>query len=159
MLHLSSAQMAAKDQRHDDALSHLDMARELSHKTGERNRLWFSFGPANVCAWSLSVAVESERGPQAAEDLERTPGHLEGLTTADRRAAVHFDFARAYSQAEGHRDNAALRHLDMADRIAPQRIRHDPVARALLETLENRARLKAWELESLRYRFGMATSN
>ncbi|MEV6621024.1 helix-turn-helix transcriptional regulator [Amycolatopsis sp. NPDC051106] len=159
MLHLSSAQMAAKDQRPDEAESHLEMASELADRTGEQNELWFSFGPANVRAWSLSVAVELERGPQAAEDLEQVPGHLEGLDTADRRAALHFDFARAYAQAEGDRDNAALRHLDTADRIAPQRIRHDPVARALLETLEGRARRKAWELGSLRHRFGMAPSN
>lgn len=155
MLHLSSAQMAAKDQRADDALAHLAVARELAERTGEQNRLWFSFGPANVRAWSLAAAVELGDGPALAEEIERIPGYDEGLTAADRRAALHFDLARAYGQAEGARDTAALRHLDAADRIAPQRIRHDPVARELVHELDTRTRLRAWELESLKNRLGM----
>ncbi|HEV2778398.1 MAG TPA: helix-turn-helix transcriptional regulator [Actinophytocola sp.] len=155
MLHLSSAQMAAKDQRADQARAHLDAARELAERTGERNRLWFSFGPANVRAWSLSIAVELGNGPGLAEQIEATPGYDESLATRDRRAALHFDIARGYGQAGGARDTAALRHLDLADRIAPQRIRHDPVARELLHELDMRARLRAWELDSLKSRLGM----
>lgn len=157
MLHLSSAQMAAKDQRADDTAAHLAAARELADRTGEQNRLWFSFGPANVRAWSLSAAVELGEGPAMAERIERTPGYEEGLTTGDRRAALHFDLARAYGQAAGARDPAAVRHLDMADRIAPQRIRHDPMARELVHELDMRARLRAWELDSLKHRLGMGS--
>lgn len=155
MLHLASAQMAAKDHRPDEVEIHLAAARELAERTGERNRLWFSFGPANVRAWSLSVAVELGRGPGAAEVIEQAPGYTEGLVTADRRAALHFDLARAYAQAEGDRDTPALRHLDMADRIAPQRIRHDPLARELVAELDSRARMRVWELESLKGRLGV----
>lgn len=157
MLHLSSAQMAAKDHHSDEANAHLDAALDLAERTGERNRLWFSFGPANVRAWSLSIAVELGEGPGRAEQIERTAGYDESLTTGDRRAALHFDLARAYGQAEGSRDTAALRHLDIADRIAPQRIRHDPVARELVHELDMRARLRAWELESLKNRLGMGS--
>jgi hypothetical protein len=155
MLHLSSAQMSAKDHRADDAEAHLGAARELAEWTGERNRLWFSFGPANVRAWSLSVAVELGNGPAVAEKIEETPGYADGLATADRRSALHFDIARAYAQAKGDRDTAAIRHLDTADRIAAQRIRNDPVARELVAELDRRTRRRSWELQSLKNRLGV----
>lgn len=155
MLHLSAAQMAAKSGLADDAAAHLAEAAELAERTGERNTLWFSFGPANVRAWALSVAVESGEGPAEAERIEATPGYADSLTAADRHAALHFDLARAYGQAGGARDAAALRHLDTADRIAPQRIRHDPIARELLVELDHRARMQVWELRSLKNRLGV----
>lgn len=155
MLHLSAAQMAAKDLLTNDVDAHLDAARDLAEHTGERNRLWFSFGPANVRAWDLSIAVELGRGPAAAETAERTPGYAEGLITADRRSSLHFDLARAYAQAGGARDADALRHMDTADRISPLRVRPDPIARELVASLSNRARMATWELDSLRNRFGL----
>ncbi|MFB9307558.1 helix-turn-helix domain-containing protein [Kibdelosporangium philippinense] len=158
MLHLASAQMAAKDNRADDTAAHLAAALELAERTGEQNRLWFSFGPANVRAWSLSTAVELGDGVALAEQIERTPGYDEGLITDDRRAALHFDLARAYLQADGARDAAALRHLDEADQIAPLRIRHDPVTREIVHKLELRAQQRAWQLDSLKNRLGMSRS-
>lgn len=154
MLHLAAAQMAAKNHQHDDAKAHLQTASELAERTGERNHQWFSFGPANVRAWALSIAVESGHGPSVAEQIEAQPGYAAGLYTADRKAALHFDLARAYAQAGGARDWDAVRHLDTADRVAPQRVRFDPVARELLAGLDNRVRIKTWELDSLRHRFG-----
>jgi hypothetical protein len=68
---------------------------------------------------------------------------------------LHFDLARGYAQAEGDRDGEAIRHLDTADRIAPTRIRNDPIARDLVLTLDRRARHRVWELDSLRNRFGV----
>jgi hypothetical protein len=156
MLHLSCAQLAAKDGRADDAEEHLGVAGRLAERTGERNALWFSFGPANVQAWSLSTAVELERGPAAAERVEGRPGYDQALITADRRAALHFDLARGYAQAGGDRDSAALRHLDTADRIAPQRIRHDPIAHELLAELDRRAHRRVWHLDSLKTRLGVS---
>ncbi|ROP40715.1 helix-turn-helix domain-containing protein [Saccharothrix texasensis] len=155
MLHLSAAQMAAKSNRAQDAAAHLAEAAVLAERTGERNTLWFSFGPANVRAWALSVAVESGEGPAEAERIEATPGYDQSLTAADRRAALHFDLARAYAQSGGVRDAAAVRHLDTADRVAPQRIRHDPVARELLAELDQRAKVRTWELRSLKNRLGV----
>ena len=152
MLHLSSAQLAAKNHQAHEADAHIAAARELAERTGERNRLQFSFGPANVRAWSLSVAVELERGPSAAERIEATDDYEQGLVTACRRSALHFDLARGFAQAEGDRDTDALRHLDIADRVAPQKIRHDPVAHELLAELDTRARRRAWELDSLKHR-------
>lgn len=156
MLHLTSAQMAAKNHDADQAATHLRAASELAERTGERNAMQFSFGPANVQAWSLSVAVELGRGPQRAETITRVSGYDDDLVTADRKAALHFDLARAYAQAEGFRDGDAVRHLDLADRIAPQRIRHDPVSRELVAVLDMRAKRRAWELEGLKHRLAVS---
>ena len=68
---------------------------------------------------------------------------------------MHFDLARLLAQEEGPRDGDAIRHLDTADRIAPQRIRNDPLARELVRILHERAPRPVWELDSLRNRFGM----
>jgi hypothetical protein len=71
---------------------------------------------------------------------------------------MHFDFARLLAQEEGPRDGDAIRHLDTADRIAPQRIRNDPIARELVLALDRRASRRVGELESLRHRFGIRRS-
>lgn len=156
MLHLSAAQVAAKDGRTFEADTHLEEARALARHTGERNHLHYHFGPANVAAWSLAVAVESGSGPEGAERFERDPIDTAVFDSADRTAAVWFDLARAYSQADGGRDTETLRYLDRADQVAPLRVRRDPVVRELLSDLDRRAQRRVWELDSLKHRLGVA---
>ena len=155
MTHLLAAQLAGRDGRAGDADAHLAQAADLAQATGERNTLAWHFGPANVAAWGLSIAVERGDGPGHAERLDANP-----VTppSAGRRSRLHFDLARGYAQAEGDRDSEAVRHLDTADRIAPTRIRNDPIARDLVLTLDRRARHRVWELDSLRNRFGVSRS-
>jgi transcriptional regulator with XRE-family HTH domain len=155
MLHLTGAQLAAREGRAEDAETHLTEARQLAEATGERNAYRYHFGPANVAAWSLAIAVELERGPLAAEAIDDSPATVAALESADRRAGLHLDLSRAYAQSSGDRDSAALQHIDAADRIAPARIRNDPIARELVITLDRRARRRVWELDSLRNRFGI----
>ncbi|MGH3719806.1 MAG: helix-turn-helix domain-containing protein [Pseudonocardiaceae bacterium] len=159
MLHLASAQLASREGRGGDADTHLAQAAELAQATGECNYLNYHFGPANVAAWSVSIGVELERGPNAAERAEADVPRLAAmLASADRRSWLHFDIARGWAQAEGDRDAEAIRHLDTADRIAPTRVRNDPVARELVLTLDRRARRRVWELDSLCNRFGTRSS-
>lgn len=155
MLHLTAAQLAAREGRAGDADRHLIEAGDLATRTGERNAYRFHFGPANVAAWSLAIAVELERGPSVAESVDRSPAAFAALDSADRRAGFHLDLSRAYAQAGGERDTAALAHLDAADRAAPTRVRSDPIARDLVLTLDRRAKRRVWELDSLRNRFGV----
>ncbi|MGH3979189.1 MAG: helix-turn-helix domain-containing protein [Pseudonocardiaceae bacterium] len=154
VMHLLSAQLAARDGRADDADARIAEAAALASATGERNTLQWHFGPANVTAWSLSIAVETQRGPGVAERID---ANLPQAASAGRRSRLHLDLARGYAQAEGARDAEAIRHLDTADRIAPQRIRNDPIARELVADLNQRARRRVWELDSLYNRFGMNT--
>lgn len=156
MLHLTAAHLASREARASDAGTHLGQAGELAVGTGfENNWLDFRFGPANVVAWSLAVSVETGRGPEVAERIDATPQQLAGLGSVDRRSGLHLDLARGYAQAEGARDAEAIRHLDTADRIAPQRIRNDPIARDLVIALDRRAKRTVWELASLKRRVGI----
>jgi hypothetical protein len=80
---------------------------------------------------------------------------VEALGSPERSSSLHLDCARALVQDGRDRDAEAIRHLDAADRLAPQRIRMDPLARDLLSVLRRRARRPVWELESLCNRFGI----
>jgi transcriptional regulator with XRE-family HTH domain len=153
VMHLVSAQLTARSGKVDLARDHLDEAEAIAAHTGERNTLQWRFGRGNVTNWRLSIAVETDRGPAVAEALEGGPPRL---VTAGRRSRFHFDMARAYAQAGGGRDLDAIRHLDIADRIAPARTRLDPLARELVRALRRRARRTVWELDSLARRFGVA---
>ncbi|MGH3546927.1 MAG: hypothetical protein ACRDQU_02130 [Pseudonocardiaceae bacterium] len=83
---------------------------------------------------------------------------MAALDSADRRAGFHLDLSRAYAQSGGDRDPAALHHIDTADRIAPTRMRNDPIARELVLTLDRRARRRVWGLDSLGNRFGVGSA-
>lgn len=156
MLHLTAAMVAARDEDKGAVDTHLSEARSLAEHTGERNHLHFHFGQANVSAWELSLRVESGEGPEAAERYQREPVDLSVFGSRDREAAVHFDLARAWAQAEGARDDEVLRSLAMADRIAPIRTRNDPIARDLVLGVDRRAKRRLWELSSLKNRLGVA---
>jgi hypothetical protein len=157
LLHLMGAHFAAQDGDATAAADHLDEAARVAMLTGERNGLRQHFGPTNVNVWRVSIGAELARGPEVAERVEREPIDLDILGSKDRVAALHFDLARSWAQAEGDRDHEAIRHLDTADRIAPSRIRNDPIARDLVLILDRRARRRVWELDSLRNRFGIHT--
>ncbi|MGQ0719014.1 MAG: helix-turn-helix domain-containing protein [Pseudonocardiales bacterium] len=155
MLHLTTALIAARDGRRGDVATHLAEARSLAAHTGERNHMRYHFGPTNVAAWELGLAVEAGTGPDAAERTTAAPIDLSVFSSKGRVAYVHFDLARAWAQAEGSHDQEALRALDTADRLAPVRLRNDPIARDLVMTLDRRAPRPVWELNSLRNRFGI----
>jgi hypothetical protein len=156
MLHLTAALNHARQNRAGDAEDHLGQAGELARHAGEGNVLLQHFGPVNVATWGVNIAVELERGPAAAESLHSdAPRLLDAFGSAVRGGALYFDLARAYAQAEGDRDREAIQCLDTADRLAPQYVRPDPMARDLVLTLDRRARRRVWELDSLRNRFGV----
>ena len=155
MLHLTTALIAARDGRTGDVDTHFAEARSLAAHTGERNHMRYHFGPTNVAAWELGLAVEAGTGPDAAERFAAAPIDLSVFDSKGRVAYVHFDVARAWSQAEGPHDQEAIRALDAADRLAPVRLRNDPIARDLVLTLDRRAPRRVWELDSLRNRFGI----
>jgi len=155
MLHLVSALGAARDGRPGDVATHLEEAGSLAAHTGERNHFRYHFGPSNVAAWELAIAVESGTGAEAAERFTAAPIDLSVFGSKARESFVLFDLARGWLQAEGARDGEALRALDTADRIAPLQVRNDPLARDLVLTLDRRARRPVWELDSLRNRFGI----
>lgn len=155
MLYLQQARAAARRRRAEDAHAHLDSAAEIAARTGEHNGFAQHFGPTNVAAWRLTIGIELGEGARVAEEALRAPVAIETLGSRERSSSFHFDLARALVQGGKDRDGAAIRHLDIADRTAPQRIRPDPIARELVAILDRRARRRVWELESLRNRLGV----
>ncbi|MDQ3763711.1 MAG: helix-turn-helix transcriptional regulator [Actinomycetota bacterium] len=158
MMHLQQARTAARQKRADDAHAHLDEAAQLAARVGERNGMRQHFGPTNVAAWRVSIGVELTEGAKVYEETMAPPIDIDALGSRERSSSMHFDLARVLTQEGGPRDGDAIRHLDMADRIAPQRIRSDPLARDLVLTLSRRARRRVWELDSLCNRFGIRSA-
>lgn len=155
MLHLVSAVEAATFGKPDDARDHLDEAARIAERTGERNTLLVHFGPANVGACRITVGAELGEGAANYERMSNAKVALERLGSATLLWRMHLDLARLLAREGGPRDWDAVRHLDQAERIAPSRVRNDPVARELLRGLECRVRWWSWELSSLRHRFGL----
>ena len=155
MGHLFAAKLAARTGHRDDAARHLDHAAELAARTGEHNTAWQHFGPTNVALWRVAVDTDLGGGAAVYERALRDAPDLDVLGSVDRSANFHFDLARALVSCEGDRDAEAIRYLDTADRLAPQRIRPDPIARELVGVLDRRAGRRVWELDSLRNRFGI----
>ncbi len=155
MMHLQQARTAARQKHADDAHAHLDEAAHIAGMVGERNGMRQHFGPTNVAAWRVSIGVELAEGAKVYEDAMAAPIDIAALGSCERSSSLHFDFARVLAQEGGTRDADVIRHLDTADRIAPQRIRSDPIARDLVLILDRRAKRQVWELDSLRNRFGV----
>ena len=153
--HLVQAQRAARDKQHDNARTHLDEAEKIAARIGECNGMRMHFGPTNVAVWRLGIGIELGEGGRVYRDATRTPLDMAALNSQERSSALHFDLARALVQDGAHRDAEAIRHLDTADRLAPTRIRNDPIARDLLRILDQRARRPVWKLDSLRRRCGI----
>lgn len=156
MLHLSAALISTRNGSTGDADTHLGEAKELASRVGERNHMRFHFGRANTAAWDLSIAVEAGTGPDAAARFTSAGINLGAFGSRDREASVHLDLARAWAQTDGDRDGDVVRALDTADRLAPIRVRSDPIARDLVVDLHRRAKRRVWELDSLRNRLGVA---
>jgi hypothetical protein len=156
MHHLLAAKLAARAGRAGDAHDHLDQARALAERTGERNTVMLHFGPTNVALWTLSVGVDLGDGPRAYEQAHPDRVDVQGLHSRSRTGSYHFDLARALAQAGGARDGEAVRHLDLADQAAPVRMRNNPIARELTAELTQRAHQQLREVDSLLDRFGLA---
>jgi transcriptional regulator with XRE-family HTH domain len=157
MVHLSAALISTRAGLSGDGQIHLAEARALAQHVGEQNHLRFHFGPANVEAWALSLAVELESGPVAAERFHAAKVDMAALHSRDREASVHLDLARAWAQDDSHqRDDAIVLAVDRADRIAPIRVRTDPIAKDLVLGARRRRRVRMWELDSLCNRLGVA---
>lgn len=155
MMHLQQARLAARLHRTDDAHAHLDEAAHIADRVGERNGLRQHFGPTNVAAWRVSIGVELAEGAKVYEDVMAAPIDIAALGSRERSSSLHFDFARVLAQEDGSRDADVIRYLDTADRIAPQRMRSDPIARDLVIILDRRVTHRSWELDSLCNRFGV----
>ena len=88
MLLLTVGLVAARDGRPQDTATYLTQARDLAARTGERNHMRFHFGPTNVAAWELGLAVEPGTGPDAAERFATAPIDFSVFASKERQADV-----------------------------------------------------------------------
>ncbi|MGH3770446.1 MAG: helix-turn-helix domain-containing protein [Pseudonocardiaceae bacterium] len=158
MLHMRHAWIAARRRAGDEATAHLDEAGTIAARIGECNGMRRHFGPTNVRLNRLGIGVELGEGGRAYAEITRTLRDVDALGSTSSSEA-HRDLARALVQDGPDRDAEAIRHLDTADRLAPQRIRLDPIARELVTDLSQRTRRRVWELDSLCNRFGLGGEN
>ncbi|MGO4649889.1 helix-turn-helix domain-containing protein [Nocardia sp. 2YAB30] len=152
MLHLQSALTSAALGK--DASGHLAEAREMATRTGEQGKSAFAldFGPANVGIWSMSVALEADRGGEALELAAAVDPSA--ISTAERRSRFYIEQGRAYAM-EG-RYPEAMTALLQAEHMAPQYVRSRSVVRELVGYMMRRARrdLASGELGRLAQRVG-----
>jgi hypothetical protein len=112
-------------------------ARTAAERVGEgRNDYWENFGPANVGAHEVAVALESA---DAVEALRLADGiDIDELPMAQRRAEVLIDVAHAHGLRRD--DGAAVAVLLEAERHAPEMVRYSVKARELVRVCLGRER-------------------
>jgi transcriptional regulator with XRE-family HTH domain len=154
MLALTSSLVLAAQGDHSERQAALEHAADLAGRTGERNAMWFGFGPSNVGVWRMSVALEAGEYAEAAKIAEKVDPNA--LPSPTRKSAYYREYGRALARLPKQRD-AAVMMLRRAERISPARIHRHPFMRAVLAELLVRAKQDAVgrELRGMAYRAGL----
>jgi hypothetical protein len=156
-LALIAAISAARRDDRREVLILLRHATQMADELGEdRNDHWTAFGPSNVRIHATSAAVELGDPNDALINGETVDVDALAPGLLGRRSQVHIDRAWAYGQ---HRnDPATVLSLLEAERIAPEAIRFNVVARELLrECLKRERRTATPGLRGLATRVGVLT--
>jgi transcriptional regulator with XRE-family HTH domain len=122
--HAAAGGFAAADER-------LAEAGELAAHTGDGNAWGLWFGPTNVGAWRVAIAVERGGAGAVAELAEAVD---DGLLPPFRRASMLADVGRALARERGRQDDAVEAFL-RAEMIAPHQLHADPYAREAVASL------------------------
>lgn len=152
-MHLTGAIAAVRAEQPAVAWRLLRDARTAAERIGPgRDDYWQAFGPANVGAHEITVALES-RNPAEALQIADTVNVSE-LPRAERRARFLVDVAHAYVLRED--DPAAVGVLLLAERHAPEVVRYQMVARTAVQVCLNREqRYRTPELRGLAARLNI----
>src|SRR5262249_2270254 len=103
----------------------------LAERTGDGNAFGLWFGPTNVGAWRVWLAVEAGGGDVAAE-LAATVN--QALLPPSRRAQLLVDVGRGLAR-ERNQHHEAIRMLLRAETLAPQFVHAAPAARDAIPSL------------------------
>lgn len=141
-LFLIAAVIAGRRNDRTSATERLRRAQYLADALGEDgNHGWTAFGPTNVAIHQVSVAAELGDAAAAIHYAEQIDSSNLPEVLRSRRAQVHLDAAWAYAQ---HKDDAAVViNLMETERVAPQVLRYNVVARGILRELLKRERRSA----------------
>jgi len=152
-LHLYAAQAAARADDSKESRRLLEVATAAADELGaDREEYWLFFGPTNVGIQEAGILVDLTEPVEAlrraaAVDPNRLP-------SVNRRCYYHLHAARAYGLRR--QDRGAVRELVAAERVAPELVRWDPLARELVRAmLERERRSLNPNLRGLAGRLGM----
>ena len=139
-LRLVGAVAAARTGDAADAGALLDDARATAGRLGaDRNDAWLTFGPTNTAVHVVAVAVELG-DPTGALDAARTLDPS-ALLTLERQATHRVQVAHALTLRR--RDPEALRQLLFAERLNPEGLPHDTLAREIVAGMVRRDRRRS----------------
>jgi hypothetical protein len=146
----------AGETRRLDAETHLAEARRLAQFTGETRDWHLNFGLTNVGIHRVSLNAALGRYAAAVD----AGGTLdpETITAPGRRMAYHADLGKSLAHLRG-READATRELLVAESVAPQRLRVDPLVRDYVIHLLGRPmpNHSHRELRRLAHRVGVLT--
>ncbi|UFQ16339.1 MULTISPECIES: helix-turn-helix domain-containing protein [Streptomyces] len=138
-LHLRAAVAAARANRTSEAEDRIGHARVAAERMSAyqgppvHDRHSVTFSPGNVQIHAISVALETGDQTKALAIDRRTSPVLIGSLPNSRQGHHHMDLARAWLW-DGNRGRA-LSELETAERLAPQLVRHHPIARSTLRSI------------------------
>lgn len=138
MLHLAACR--ADIGSGGDGAEHLAEATRLAERTGDGTAYQLFFGPTNVAIWKIHFAVERGDGGATVE-LARDV-RLDAIGSKARQTMFYRHLGLGLAQSRG-REAAAIDALLKAERLAPGKLRLDPLARETVGHLLSRARATA----------------
>lgn len=153
MLHLAAAQTVTVTG--GDSSPHVTEAHALARRTGEGTAFRLYFGPANVAAWEVHLAIErSDVGRIVAL---RDTVNPQVMPSAMRQAMFWRDTGVGLAQ-DPRRRREAVAALLCSEELAPGKLALDPLARELIGQLLHSARANAGgtELRRLARRAGVS---
>jgi hypothetical protein len=124
----------------------LKIAGEVGDDLGrDREDYCLIFGPTNVAIQRAGILVDLGQPAKAIQCAgEIRPERLQSVN----RSGYHYlHLARAHGMRG--KDDAAVRAVAAAHRIAPELVRHDPIARELIRSITRRRRHIDEQLRSL----------
>jgi transcriptional regulator with XRE-family HTH domain len=133
ILHLTAAWSRVLSGAAADAEAHLQEATETARRTGDGQayRLWF--GPTNVAAWRVALAVEAGAGGGRVRELAREVD-VAALPARERQAGHWINVGRGLAQ-DPQTAPGAVEAFRRARRLTPMRTRLNPLVRGATERL------------------------
>jgi transcriptional regulator with XRE-family HTH domain len=131
MLHLVAAFANVAAGRFGAADSRLAEAMDLAEHTGDGAAWGLWFGPTNVGAWRIALAVERGEAGAVAEIASQIN---DGMLPPFRRASLLADIGRGLARERGRQREATEAFL-RAEAIAPHQLHADPYAREAIASM------------------------
>ncbi|ONK15118.1 hypothetical protein STBA_59320 [Streptomyces sp. MP131-18] len=146
ILLLRAATAAVRREKEGAVEELLSMAGAAAARIG-RNQLVYAipFGPANPGVAKVNFLVETEKGGQALREARAV--HDAGSLPPTWAARFHVD--RAIAHVDEKNDEAAVRALLVAEKAAPEWMRHHATARRVAAELRNRERRRSSPINEL----------